>query len=675
MKDRATTNSTGTAPHRIALIGSGPRGLSIVERLAARLAGGPAHRPVEIHLIDAVEVGTGRIWRTDQPDWFLMNTVADEVSSFSGPPDDGPARPGAGPSLAQWWAEHRPDHPGPNSYAPRRLHGEYMQFVLRTVEENLPPHATLHRVRGEVTDLERLADDYRLTFADGTELRADRVVLTTGHTRPELSGLQKRLADFAAEHPALRYIRGDSAADMPLDEIPAGSPVGVLGLGLSFYDVMAALTEGRGGTFVESGARGLRYEPSGAEPLIVAGSRSGLPLLARGRNQKHHDHRYTTRLFTLDRVRAACAGERVDFAAHAVPWLIAEVHLVQYATVLRERGAGGEDAFVADVLRAAETGVPDVAAIAARHGITGLPPIDLDEVARPFHRRSYPGTREFEADLLAAVGRDLDHAEQGNVGSPVKAALDVLRDTRSIVRALVDFSGLTPRSHRTDFLEWFVPRVSFLAAGPPLRRLRQVVALVEAGVLRVPGPDTRFETRPDTGRFAVRSPQVPGSETAVDTVIDARVPVPDLRSDPAELTRRLVERGTLTSYLNGLDDEVFDTGGVAVTRSPFHPVGRDGRPDPGLYVLGIPTEHTRWFMQGGSSRPGFWTDFVQDADAIAGDALRPATEPAAAEQAHAEQAHAEQAAEPSAAEPAAEPAPAGDTSVRESAVPAGAGSR
>ena len=81
------------------------------------------------------------------------------------------------------------------------------------------------------------------------------------------------------------------------------------------------------------------------------------------------------------------------------------------------------------------------------------------------------------------------------------------------------------------------------------------------------------------------------------------------------------------SYVNGSGTGAFDTGGVAVTRAPYHPLDRHGRPDPDTYVLGIPTEHTRWFMQGGSSRPGFWTDFVRDADAIAEDALRPTLMP------------------------------------------------
>lgn len=53
---------------RIAIVGSGPRGLGVLERITARLAEAPP-AAAEIFLIDAVQVGCGRIWRTDQPDW------------------------------------------------------------------------------------------------------------------------------------------------------------------------------------------------------------------------------------------------------------------------------------------------------------------------------------------------------------------------------------------------------------------------------------------------------------------------------------------------------------------------------------------------------------------------------------------------------------------------------
>ncbi|MEH0447982.1 MULTISPECIES: FAD/NAD(P)-binding protein [unclassified Streptomyces] len=606
---------------KVAIVGSGPRGVSVLERMAARLAEGPVPESVEIYLIDSHRVGTGRIWRTDQPRWFLMNTVADEVSAFSGPPDGGPARPGAGPSLAQWWSSVDREYPGPNSYAPRALHGRYMRFLLETIERNLPEEVRLIPVHDFVNALERTGDGYRLTLRGGNRLTADRVVLTTGHTRPELTGNQRLLAAHAAGRPGLRHIAGDSAADMPLDEIPAGSAVGVLGLGLSFYDVMAALTEGRGGCYEEDGDR-LVYRPSGGEPVIVAGSRSGMPLPARGRNQKHHDHRHRHVLFTTERVLARGRHGALSFADDALPWLLAEVELVYYATMLTVRGEPGRAAaFEAEVVAAAESGVPDVPAVAAGHGLADAPRIDLDAQARPFAGRHFAGPDEFTRALSEALAEDLAHADAGNVDDPLKAALDVIRDSRAVIRSLVDYAGLTPASHREEFLGWYVPRSSFLAAGPPRSRLRQVDALLRSGVLRVVGPDTRIRPHP-SGRFGVHSPYVSGSEVLVDTVVDARVPTPDIRLDPHPLTRSLREQGIWTSYVNhGTDGDRFDTGGVAVTGAPFHPVDRTGRPDRGLYVLGIPTEHTRWFMQGGSSRPGFWTDFVQNADAIAADVI------------------------------------------------------
>ncbi|MFF7727252.1 FAD/NAD(P)-binding protein [Streptomyces sp. NPDC008001] len=624
---RAAEHRTPLAAARsIAIVGSGPRGLSVVERLAARLIEEPPAHPVDIHLIDAVQVGTGRVWRTDQPEWFLMNTVAGEVSSFSGRPDGGPVRPGAGPSLGEWWSTVDPDCPGAGGYAPRAVHGRYMLYVLEAVEASLPPGVRLHRVEASVTDLERHAGGYRLTFADGRRLDADRAVLVTGHARPGPDGRQKALAGFAAGRPRLTYIAGDSAADMPLDAVPAGSPVGIIGLGLSFYDVMAAFTTGRGGRFLEGADGDLVYEPSGREPLLVAGSRSSMPLLARGRNQKHADHRYSPVVFTADRVRRGRPHGPLDFRADILPWLMAEVDLVHYATELRRRaGERAAGAFTREVAEAAAAGVPPVAAIAARHGLADVPPIDLDRIARPFEGREFGSPEEFGKALREALDEDLAHAAAGNVDSPVKAALDVLRDTRSLIRHFVDFAGLNPRSHRDDFIGWYNPRSAFLAAGPPRVRLRQVSALMSAGVLRIAGPHTDFTGDEESGRFAVSSPHVAGSRVLVDTVIDARVPSPHLYRDPAPLTRRLVERGIWTGYRNGTGPGAFETGGVAVTGSPFHPVDRDGRPDTGLYVLGIPTEHTRWFMQGGSSRPGFWTDFVQDADAIAAHVLSAAT--------------------------------------------------
>ncbi|WP_188316943.1 FAD/NAD(P)-binding protein [Solihabitans fulvus] len=636
------------APHRIAVLGTGSRGLAVLERLAARLAEDTSGRRVELYAIDAVEIGAGRIWRTDQAPWFLMNTPACEVTMFSGPPDDGPARPSAGPSLAQWWQRVMPDTAEPNGYAERGLYGRYLRFVLDTIEASLPETVTLERVRAMVHALDRTPQGhYQLMLFDGRVIEADRVVLATGHPRTELTPGQRALAAFAEARPRLRYLRGDSPADMPLDEIPSGATVGIIGMGLSFFDVMAALTAGRSGHFAENDTGELEYVASGWEPRIVAGSRGGAPLPARGRNQKAADHSYRPRLFTTQRVRAARAERKLDFRADVLPWITAEVDLVYYETALRQRfGAGAATAFTARAVALAEhspgladpagltataelvgpSGTPEsggLAGLAAEFGLADQPPLGLLRRGRPFAGSRFADPGDFEKSLAELVREDLVQAALGNVDGPVKAALDALRDVRQVIRTAVDFGGLTPESHRRDFLDWFVPLAGFVSTGPPLHRMRQFLALLNSGVLRVVGPDASFGMDADRDRFTACSPNVEGSLVRLDVLIDARIPTPDVRRDPAPLIRGLRDSGVLTSFRNTGGDTDFDTGGVAVTDAPFHPIGADGRPDPGLHVLGIPSEHTRWFTQVGSSRPGAWGSFMRDADAIAGSVLAP----------------------------------------------------
>ncbi|MFF4740865.1 FAD/NAD(P)-binding protein [Streptomyces sp. NPDC001262] len=615
--------------HSIVIVGSGPRGMGVLERGAARLTDGPS-RTTEVFLVDPVEVGCGRIWRTDQPDWFLMNTVCSGVTMFSGPPDDGPVRPGAGPSLAQWWAATDPDCPGPGGYAPRALHGRYMRYVLDVIEANLPPWAALHRVTAAVEDVVPTGEGYELLLSDGSRLHVGKVVLTTGHPSPTLIGSQRELEEFAATRPHLRYIRGDSAADMPLEAIPADASVGIIGIGLSFYDIMYALTVGRGGKFIEDHDGTVRYEPSGNEPRMLAGSRSGVPLPARGRNQKSATVSYRPTLFVPATVRSHAPDDALDFVRDIQPWLVAEVHLTYFSAVLRRDAPERLDAFRAEVAARAEQGVPDVTAIAARHGVTNPAAApDLYRLSRPFADRTFAGTEEFQRELTDAMRLDLEHAERGNVDAPLKASLDVLRDTRWVIRELIDFAGLHPQSHR-GFLDDFAPRHSFLAAGPPRVRVRYALALIELGLLRVVGPNTRFSGDAEAGSFVLSSPAVGGSADTADVLVDARIPSPDVVCDPSPLTKNLLRRGVLTEFVNGAGAEAFPTGGVAITTSPFHPMDADGHPDTGLCVLGVPTEHTRWFTLAGNGRPGSWNEFVRDADAIAASALSSHTQPATA---------------------------------------------
>jgi methylaspartate mutase epsilon subunit len=627
--DRDGSNRPGASqrPYRIVVVGTGPRGLSVLERLAVRLRAAPVDTPVEVSAVDAVEPGAGRIWRTDQPRCLLMNTPAGEVTMFSGPPDGGSARPGAGPSLAEWWQTVYPGEGDASSYAPRAVYGKYLRFVLSTVHSGLPGDVRVRELTGRVARMDRppSGSGWVLTLADGEVLQADQVVLATGHTLPGLNPEQRRLATAAARA-GVPYVRGDSPADMPLADLSADMVVGVLGMGLAWYDVMSLLTEGRGGRFVPT-ADGvcLRYVPSGREPRIVAGSRSGVPLPARGRNQKTATDRYEARIFTRSRVDSLRANGRLDFRRQVLPLLLAELALVYYGTDVTNRlGRKIAELFVERAAGAATDAIDPVRAVAEQavaFWCRALPPLDLARLADPFGEDHFPDRAAFRDAVLALIREDVAEAERGNVGGPLKAALDTARDVRATVRAAVDLSGLTAASHAADFLGSFVPVLSHLSTGPPLSRLRQVVALVEAGLLEFAGPKARFDIDTANDCLVVSSSHVTAAPVRLDAVVDARMPVPDIRTDTSELLGWLREHGIVTSYVNTDAVTPFDTGGLAVTASPYHPVDIDGRPVGDVYALGIPTEHTRWFTQVGSGRPGPWGEFVADADAVAGHVL------------------------------------------------------
>jgi hypothetical protein len=614
----------------IAIVGTGPRGLSVLERLVARLAERPTPARVRIWAFDPGRLGAGRIWRPDQPDWFLMNTVAGEVTMYSGGPDTGPPRAGAGPSLHQWLSAH-PDRRwsrlGRDDYAPRSVYGQYLCSVYRNVVAGRPDNVTVHAVRAQVERVERHGGRLLVSACAGRfRVAVDKVVLTTGHPVNAPDRRERTLIGYAERHAGVRYIRGDSACDLDLSSIGAVEPVGVIGLGLTFFDVVMALTVGRGGWF-EPGVDGApRYRPSGHEPRLFAGSRGGLPMLARGVNQKGPYYRYRPRFLTeraLADARRRTGCYQLDFRQDVLPLLRAEVDHVYYTGLVRQRFgdraaerfadrhvSGGHVAGADERLTAAV----GLAKLLAEFGVADAPAPDLERLARPFAGRHFADPARFRRCALDLLEADAAEARNGNVSGPLKAALDILRDLRGVVRTAVEFGGLRPDSHHDDFLGWFAPVNAFVSTGPGRQRVVELCALIRAGVVGLVGPGTRVDPDPAGAGFVLSSPWVGGSCRMVGTLIDARMPQPSVRRDRSPLVRQLLADGLITEYR-------LAPGGASVTRAPFHPIGADGVPDTDLYLLGIPTEGPRWFTQIGNGRPGPISGFHADADSIAADMI------------------------------------------------------
>jgi hypothetical protein len=625
------------AAQAIAIVGMGPRGLSVLERLLIRLRDRPRPGPVVIWTVDPVEHGPGRVWRTTQPWWLTMNATAGEVTVHSPDtqlPGEGFVAPRA---LSDWTGSpaYRDEPMEGVDYPPRRVYGEYLRDMFRQLCANAPPGVEVRPVLGEATRLRRVGDRLCLALDDGrSEIAVDKVVLATGHARRELTEEQQFLRRHATRHPDCRYLEADIAPDMPLADIAPGATVAVRGLGLTFYDVIRTLSVGRGGEFVRDPSGRLRYLPSGREPVVAAGSRSGLPFLARPRVTEPAQTTPRPIVLTERRIaelrsqaRTTRGTPQLDFAREVEPLVQAEVDHAYYACAARLRhGPAAAEQFMDDFGRSLDRHgrltAPDRQALVARHRLDDLAPLRLDLLARPFDGRHFSSPPHFRRRLLDVLRTDVAESRKGPLGSPLKAALDVLRQIRPLLPSIVDFGGLLPPSHE-DFVTRFEPLNYLLSAGPPDEHVEQLVALIEAGVLDVVGPAATFGVDDGAGRYVIESPAVDGSRRLAQVMVEARVPSTDIRRTASPLTRQMVADGLVSQYVNvdRSTGDRYETGGLAVTGSPFHVVDARGRPDPDVYAIGVATDKTRWFTQVGTGRPGQDSPFCRDADAIASDIL------------------------------------------------------
>ncbi|MFE1958167.1 FAD/NAD(P)-binding protein [Streptomyces sp. NPDC059479] len=654
-------------PRSFAVVGAGPRGTSVLERLCASVPELAPDIPLTVHLIDPAPPGAGLVWRTDQSAELLMNTVASQVTVFTDESVEceGPIRPG--PSLYEWAAARPEERLGPDDYPSRAAYGRYLEWAFRTTVENAPENVTVevHRARairlddgvengaitspttpGSSTASRSFAPQrpaQTLTLDNGTTISGlSAVILAQGHL-PVVSGqTEATLAQYAERH-RLRYLPPANPADVDLSGVAPGEPVLLRGLGLNFFDHMALLTAGRGGIFARGADGVLVYHPSGREPQLYAGSRRGVPYQARGDNAKGSSGRHLPLVLTPDVIavfrKRADEGDPPDFRAEIWPLVAKEVEAVFYATTLLGRppaasagtgtGTGTHAQTTAkatartararedflDRFLATPHGSPQESAVLDAAGIAPADRWSWDRISRPYDGETFRDPADHRAWLLDRLRRDAAEAALGNLTGPVKAALDVLRDLRNEIRQIVDHAGLTGRSRRDHLDRWYTPLNAFLSIGPPRRRIEEMAALVEAGVLDVIGPRTAVRTA--DGAFLAESPDVPGSAVLATTLVEARLPEPDLRRSCDPLLSRLLKTGQCRPHRVG----GYETGGLDVTRRPYHLIDRQGEFHPRRFALGVPTEGVHWVTAAGA-RPGVDSVMLSDTDAVARATLR-----------------------------------------------------
>jgi FAD-NAD(P)-binding len=574
-----------------AIVGLGSWGLCVLERTVSRSR--QIDASVRVHVIEPGQLGGG-VYSTEQPDYLILNNPCGQLSLYASPDSDN--NPPYALGLFEWAREHgyrwvgyecKVDPEGveivSTDYLPRRLMGEYLAWFYEALVADAPPNLDIVRHYGAAIDITPEIDGRERVWLDnGTQLEVDHVILTSGHT----------MNDEPAKVPnKVRYLR-----PYPVEYFDAaiqpGEAVAIAGMGLVGYDLVTALTLGRGGAFVEEGDR-LRYVRGGREPEIFFYSRSGVPYCAKSAHGVDPTGDYQPLVCTpaafkeMTNPSGSPLRRRVDFRNDLLPLLYAEMQCRFYTHAAYLKGGPAASLMVRQQL---ETGWRE--GTLART-IDRLEPtygsFDPSHYVFADLNATFASSADYEKHVVSMVESDLSDSLRAG-GSSVKAALEVTRILRDQMRDVIEYGGLTLQSF-IDFQSNVRGRINRLEAGPPPLRSQQLLALIDAGVVSVPfGPEPELTAQGD-GTVIIRSTKLATpTEATVRAIIRGHLDLPSLARSSSPLLSRLYTKGRLSQFSYGSTS----VGSVSLSQD-FHPYDAEGRLEGRLSLLGVLTEGVRYF--------------------------------------------------------------------------------
>ncbi|MFJ3213410.1 FAD/NAD(P)-binding protein [Streptomyces flaveolus] len=550
----------------LVIVGAGPRGTGLLERIAANAPELYGDSGLDIHLVDPHPPGAGRIWREEQSPLLWMNSHAEDVTMFTDETVEmaGPVRPG--PTLHEWAGLDG------RTFAGRRVQGAYLRWAYERAVAGLPPGFVVYHHARRAVRVDGPREGRQRVWLQGRTLPllADLVVLTLGHLDAEPDDEQRDLAAYARTH-GLVHLPPDFTADSDLSALRPGEPVLVRGFGLAFVDLMVLLTEGRGGRY-----DGDTYVPSGQEPVLYVGSRRGVPYHAKIGYDWTGDRPPLPRFFGPAEVDALLARpEGFDFRRDVWPLVEKELGFAHYHrlfTAHPERVTLAWPAFEARYAAADRAGRAALVAAAVPDPADRL---DLTALDRPLDVVRYGTQDELQEGLRRYVEDDLRRRHDPDHSPDLAVFLALLSVYGQLVR-LGDVGG------------WWHGFFSYLASGPPAPRLRQLLALSRAGVVRFLGAGMTVTA--GDGVFRASGASVPGSVVEARALVEARLPHPTVERARDPLLRALHTDGAAATP-DGL---------LAVDRADGRVLERTGRPHPRRFALG---PHTDARGSGAFTRP------------------------------------------------------------------------
>lgn len=614
-------------PFTLAVVGAGPRGVGVLERLGANAGELLGGRRLEVHLIDPFPPGPGRVWRYDQSPLLRMNSMPEDVTMFT---DDsvtmaGPVRPG--PSLLEWARKVRDggleaEVPSdvvaeltaldPFDFPTRRLQSAYLTWVYRHVVAELPGGVDVVEHAARATGV---AGD-TVSLSDGSVIAADAVVFTVGHLDAEPDERERELVAFAARH-GLAYYPAGYTADVDYSAIAPGEPVLVRGFGLAFVDLMLLLTEGRGGRFEERPCGGLRYHPSGAEPVLHVGSRRGVPYHAKIGYRLRGKPLRLPRFFDAYAI-GELAGDALDFRRDVWPLVAKELAWGYYSELFtgHPERVQLDFAVFADAFADLAWDSPAMRDLVARAVPAEADRLDLDHLDRPLRGREFGTAEEFGKELREYVEADLSRRADQEFSADLGAFMALL-SVYGQLPTLVRSGRLDAASQVSDMDGWFHGFFSYYASGPPPRRLEELLALHEAGLVSFVGADMRVTA--DGGVFVASSASHPEPVRA-RTLVEARLPGPSVTRAADGLLRQLRDAGELAeeTVADPVTGALLPSGLIHTRVSDSRLLDGSGRAHPHRFAVG---PHTSARSAAAFTRPRTNALSFRQNDAVAREIL------------------------------------------------------
>lgn len=602
----------------ICIVGAGFRGLGILERIVAYTKKYELPRPLRVHLIDPVSDGPEQ-YDIHQPDYLLLNIVCGQVSLFPDAVSVNGCPPTTGPSLYEWVCERGLllDEDGftvgvtgrtivYGDFLPRRVLGEYLLWCRELIKSQATSFVDIVEHKAKATDLSSVENRFIVELANGKYIDTDYLFISVGQIADPIA------ADFGNK--SARYINRPYPLPQQLECIKPRDTVAISGLGLSAIDAILALTIGRGGKMLNC-AGGDRYIPSGKEPRIVAFSRSGLPYRARptlGAPLTYNPIAFTRSSIDALRVKR---GLKLDYDRDVLPLIFIEMRVAyRRAQYGRDFGWSKAQDFLDDSRNAFISGELEffLAELDSRDPTAFDPKLvyfELSSTLNAFDSNAFIDSDAYQSWFQSCLSKDIEEARLGTALSPLKAALEICREFRDIIRYAVEFDGLTKESS-DRFFSIHTQALNRIGVGPQKERAAEILALIQAKILDISlGPDPKVLWDEPLCQWKLSSSLLQVQHQVIaDWMYHGSTSRLKHLIDDSSIVGAMARRGFLrqrypeSSVIYAVDIDQY-----------YHPISNSGIANERIWIMGLLCEGVT-FYNGYVTSPGRFVRSQYDAD-------------------------------------------------------------